>query len=183
MLINKAFADELIKIAKYTAHYKEMRVGNENVFIRENVPTINKLPTDVSKMLKKIDNRLMREQKTTKSRILGHANVAVRKEAIPELESIGFKPTRISVPLPGEKVFNTSWRRGKLHVHEQGPMYFIHKDTHAPKGVLSTTKHLVTEGVPATIRRLRDRSGVIMDITNKKFKELKKEVQQAELKR
>jgi len=63
--------------------------------------------------------------------VWSHHQVAVPKKGF-DLKALGFKPTRLSIPLPGEAWGTPSWRRGPLHAHEQGPVYLIHKDADEP---------------------------------------------------
>ncbi len=135
----ESFRDELCKIAEGDA-----------------VPLVRWLPKDPDKALHRIRNHIDRSTKE----ILGHKNVAVRAKKLGDLEQLGFKKTRMSVPLPGERMGTHSWRKGDLHAHLLGEHYLMHRDRTEPKGVLRSAIHVVKEGIPAAVRRIRNRKEI-----------------------
>lgn len=132
-----AFADELIKISD---------AGMISI------PSIQRLPRDADEALESIKNRIDRHGVD----VLGHKNIAVPVKRLGDLTDLGFKKTRIAVPLPGERIGRASWRRGQLHAHELGDKYVMHKDKTAPTGVIAAISHAIKEGLPAAKKRLSD---------------------------
>jgi len=86
-----------------------------------------------------------------------HPQVAVRRL---DLQGLGFEPTRLAIPLPGERVGATSWRAGELHAHKQGPVFLVHKDESAPGTVAGTLSHLAFDTPKAIVARMRTSSPV-----------------------
>jgi hypothetical protein len=80
--------------------------------------------------------------------------VAIPVDKMPRLEDMGFKKTRIAIPLPGELPFTPSWRKGKIHAHKQGPYYITHIDKHDPfgGGVKHVATHWAQDGLKALHR-------------------------------
>ena len=76
-----------------------------------------------------------------------HPQVAIRNL---DLASLGFKPTRMALPLPGERIGTTSWRSGPLHAHKMHEMFLVHKDGAGPSGFMDTLQHAVVD-VPKTL--------------------------------
>ena len=104
------------------------------VLLERSIPIV-KLPKDDP------TGHLERVIDDVKPSFWSHAQVAVPKDKL-NLEELGFKETRMAIPLPGEKWFTPSYRRGELHAHEADQYYLIHKDSVAPGSVLSGLKHL-----------------------------------------
>jgi hypothetical protein len=72
------------------------------------------------------------------------------------IESMGFEPTYLAVPEPGQQNMK-SWR-GPLgfHIHDHGDWWVVHQDHVNPKaGIIQTVNHTVTEGIPATATYLK----------------------------
>jgi hypothetical protein len=84
----------------------------------------------------------------------------VKAERLGDLEQFGFRKTRLSVPLPGERIGTHSWRKGDLHAHLVGDHYLMHKDKIDPQGILRSAVHVVKEGIPAAVRRVRHRKEI-----------------------
>lgn len=122
-----AFSEELVKIAE------------------SDIPIVKRLPRDREAALRRV-SKAIDKSKTT---ILGYPSVAVDVRQLGDLSSIGFKRTRLAVPLPWERVGARSWRKGKLHAHKKGQHFVLHKDKLSPKGVVMGAKHWVEEGIPA----------------------------------
>jgi len=138
-MIIESFCDELCKIAE-----------------GDSVPLVKWLPRDPERALHRIRSHIDQSSKE----ILGHKNVAVKVKRLGDLERLGFKKTRMSVPLPGEWVGAHSWRKGDLHAHLLGEHYLVHRDKTEPKGVVSSAIHVVKEGIPAAVRRIRHRKEI-----------------------
>lgn len=77
-----------------------------------------------------------------------HPNVAIPAEQL-DLKRFGFKPTRLAIPLPGERWGTTSWRSGTLHAHKRGPVFLVHDDKHPTKG-FGLLKHTIDD-VPTAL--------------------------------
>lgn len=86
-----------------------------------------------------------------------HKRILIDKKTLPEsaLEGLGFKATSIAIPEPGQSR-QTSFRGPLgLHIHDHGDVWIAHQDKHDPKGIVSTTKHVISEGIPAAVDYLR----------------------------
>lgn len=138
-----SFSDELIKIAESAG----------------TIPVFSKLPNDADRALEAIKRKV----RTSKVSVLGHKTVAVPRKAFGDIASKGFEKTRLAVPLPGERIGTPSWRRGQLHAHSKDDYYLFHEDEHAPqKGFTSAIRHAIKEGIPASKKRFRDRTALVM---------------------
>lgn len=179
-MTNYSIVDEFIKLAGLGNEYKKVKVDGKTVYLRKGIPVIGRMPRDPDKALMKLIQVTSSEGKK-KGKVLGYHNVAVRAKAMPDMVDMGFQGTRIATPLPGEKPLQVSWRSGKIHAHKQGPLYLVHQDRHAPIRNRATGKrgsrvsHLVTEGIPSVVRRLRDRSPLVIEKTSAKKGEKWKE--------
>ena len=140
-----AFSDELVKIAQDAA-------GSIAV------PVVRKLPADADQAMEVIKRRIDKSKKT----IIGHRNVAIPVDRLGPLEQYGFKKTRLAVPLPGEWIGTPSWRRDELHAHKMNEHYLMHKDSVSPQGAVRAVKHWFQEGLPATRKRIGERSAAII---------------------
>lgn len=134
-----AFVDEMIKIAE----------GSDVI------PLVKRLPRDADQAMEAIKSRISRSDVP----LLGHPSVAIPVKKLGDLESRGFKRTRLAVPLPGERIGSPTWRKGPLHAHRLGEHYLMHMDKFPPVGgPIRAIKHAITEGVPATRKRLKERA-------------------------
>jgi uncharacterized protein YycO len=86
--------------------------------------------------------------KNVKPGFWSHAQIAVPKKGV-NLAELGFKKTRMAIPLPGEKWFTPSYRAGKLHAHDAEGFYLIHEDKADPNR--SKLRHLLDD-VPKALR-------------------------------
>lgn len=150
-----AFRSELCKIAEDGLEYRTLKTQEGRFRLAKDIPVVD-LPADPELARKRIIDTIdSREIKP----VLGYENIAVPNAGNPTPEEMGFRPTRLATPLPGEKMFSTSWRRGRSHIHDIGPYYMIHRDRHAPMAQGSgyfnprAIKHFVTEGIPSMVRR------------------------------
>jgi len=84
-----------------------------------------------------------------------HPQVAVSAKEIGDLKERGFKKTRMAIPLPGERLFTPTWRKGKLHAHRVGKHYLFHKDAVAPTSLKRVIKHNFHDVPPAVRARIR----------------------------
>lgn len=134
-------ADELLKIAAEGNIYRKVQGG----MLDREVPVLRTVPQDDAGR-KKLIEAIEGSANTRWS----HPQVAVRKM---DLEGLGFKPTRMAIPLPGEAPGTTSWRSGELHAHKSGPVFLVHKDAKPPKGVIGNIRHFI-EDVPPAISKL-----------------------------
>lgn len=163
MISLSAFSDELQKIAAR----RIIREGEKKLQLAPGIPLIGRLPKDPTEARARL-NKLVESEKARA--VLGYKNIAVRESAMPDLKSMGFKPTRIATPLPGEKALSISWRSGKLHAHKLGPMFLMHKDETAPmKGRLgylrpSAIKHGIREGIPSVIKRMKETEHLVREV-------------------
>jgi len=139
-----AFSDELIKIAEDAGAIA--------------VPVVRRLPSDADQAMELIKQRIDKSKRT----IIGHKNIAVPVEKLGPLEQYGFKKTRWAVPLPGEWPGTPSWRRDELHAHKMDDHYLMHKDTISPQGAIRAVEHWFHEGLPATRKRIGERSAAII---------------------
>lgn len=148
-LNGEGFAQELFKIAIDVAYRK---VRGERSELRSDIPLVSmnrKLAPDkaLARISKAVDK--------SRGRILGHETVAVRTSQMPSVKTMGFKPTRLAVPLSGEKgLFPVSYRKGRVHGHQVGGLTLFHHDKMPPEGI-KTVVHGLTEGIPALIKRFQ----------------------------
>jgi hypothetical protein len=168
-MITTSFVDEFVKIAEDAQdklnNYKKVRMNGGHVLLRRGIPVVGNLPKDPDKAIAKI--RQVATSERAKRKVLGYKNVAVREKAMPDLESVGFVPTRVATPLPGEGIFQTSWRRGTTHAHKQGPLYLIHEDKYAPAGFGGISRgqavrHFLSEGIPSLVHRMKERRPLVV---------------------
>lgn len=149
VMITQGFLDELAKIAEA---YRAVRGAEDK--LRDDIPVIALARNaDPQKSLERISQAIEK----SRGKVLGHANVAVKSLSTPTLKRFGFKPTRLAVPLPGEKgMLPESYRKGRLHAHQMGDFTLMHHDKIVPTaGVVAAVSHWFKEGVPASIKRLR----------------------------
>lgn len=155
MISFDAFVDEMVKIAQ--SDYRKVRVGNKNVYLQKGVPIMSRLPKNPDKAASKIQSVIRSER--AKHSIFGYKTVAFRENEMPSPTSMGFKPTRLATPLPGERLGSTTWRKGTVHVHKQGPLYLAHEDVDAPNHPKwgywhgKAIRHALREGLPSMVKR------------------------------
>lgn len=149
VMITQGFFDELIKIAEA---YRAVRGVEDR--LRKDIPVLS--------LGKKVDpekavDRITKAIESSKAKVLGHDNIAVRTQAVPSLERLGFKPTRLAVPLPGERgLAPVSYRRGRIHAHRMGDFTLMHHDKIAPaQGMVQAIQHWFQEGLPASVERIK----------------------------
>lgn len=111
---------------------------------------VPRLPPDINTLTELTD--AIRHQG---ERVLGYRNVALPVSVLGDLERRGFRPTRLATPLPGERLFSKTWRKGKLHAHRLGDEYFLHLDRIAPSQSLrDALSHFRQEGIPSLKQRM-----------------------------
>jgi hypothetical protein len=148
--VHNVFSSEMQKIAQ--AGYKKRR----GVLVDKDIPILRSLP----KTSEGATKALMQSVQQVKSSTWSHPQVAVPVAAAGDLRRLGFKvDPGFAIPLPGEKWFSKTWRKGKLHAHRRGPYYLIHADKSpgmpsSLKGLVSTAKHIVQDVPPALYKRL-----------------------------
>jgi hypothetical protein len=148
--MNQYFAAEMPKIAK--AGYRK----RQGVLVDENIPILQSIPKDPGQAA----GALQRGIKAVKKSDWSHKQIAVPVKAVGDLKRLGFRTDPMfAIPLPGEKWFSKTWRKGKLHAHRRGPFYVIHADKNPGlprtfKGLAHTAKHLVQDVPPAVYKRL-----------------------------
>ena len=149
-----AFGVELQKLAE--AEYQKVR-GAE---LLKGIPFVRSLPKNPTRFERRVHTLVDKENY---SKVLGYSNIAVGN--MPDLEELGFRKTRVATPLPGEKFFTPTWRKGDIHIHKLGPIHLVHRDKHAPDKYLSLRglKHGVTEGIPSMIKRIRERTPLVKE--------------------
>ena len=160
-----SFSDELIKIA--SSEFKPLSAKDGAVQVRATLPIIRRLSKNPERARQSIERTLARDDLPS---VLGYKNVVVPASRMPDLASMGFRPTRIATPLPGERLLSTSYRAGTLHAHKIGPAFFIHQDKHAPTNKrgsylnLRAVKHAISEGVPSLRKRFKEREALIRGV-------------------
>lgn len=135
--------DELLKIATDTGIYRKIKGG----LLDKQIPLLRSVPGSEEgrkKLLEAIEG-------STNTR-WSHPQVAVKKL---ELDQLGFEPTRLAVPLPGETPGATSWRSGQLHAHKMGPVFLVHKDAEPPESIYGNLRHAAKDLPPAVLRRIK----------------------------
>jgi len=166
MIDFSAFTDELVKIA--TVGFKPLGAGHVGVQIKAQLPIVNELSKTPGKAKRQLISALNNKDVPT---VLGYRNVVVPESTMPDMKAMGFEPTRLATPLPGERPLTTSYRAGRLHAHKLGPAYLVHQDKRAPmskgRGYLSTkaVKHGLYEGVPSIIKRVKERGALVTGVT------------------
>lgn len=144
--LNGAFLDELLKIA---TEYKKVRGATSQ--LRQDIPLMQlRGKVDAARVTGRIAQAVSKSQ----GKVLGHATVALATKQLPQLPEMGFKPTRLAVPLSGETgLLPKSYRKGQLHGHQVGDLTLFHLDQTVPSG-LKTIKHGIVEGTPALMKRV-----------------------------
>lgn len=167
MIDFSAFADELVKIA--TEGFKPLDAEYVGVQVKAQLPIVNRL----SKSPKAAKRQLTRALNDPDvPAVLGYRNIVVPENKMPNMTAMGFKPTRIATPLPGERPLAISYRSGRLHAHKLGPAFLIHQDKESPMGegggYLSrkALKHGLREGIPSIIKRVRERDALVLGVKN-----------------
>jgi hypothetical protein len=117
------------------------------VLLDKEIPILPRLPKDHEKARSLLETTI----RGTTSEHWTHPQVAVRN--LP-LKAMGFKPTRLAIPLAGEKWFTPSYRSGRLHAHKMGPFYLVHEDGDAPDSVAQAVGHLIKDVPKPLARRL-----------------------------
>jgi hypothetical protein len=134
------FLSELLKIAEA---YRQVRGVQDR--LRKDIPLLRlNQSMSVDEKLKRVADAL----KESKSEVMGKPQVAVLTKSMPSMADLGFKSTRLAVPLPGGKMLMPSYRKEHLHGHRAGDYTLLHRDTIVPKG-LDALRHAVREGLPA----------------------------------
>jgi hypothetical protein len=164
----QAYLGGLLKMAREDLAYDA--IPNTGFELAEGIQLRQVLPNNTRKLRRAL-MQLTDPEKSRSRPVLGYRNVAVlERELAPYLDSLGFKPTRIATPLPGEAPLAKTWRSGKLHLHKQGPVFLAHQDDVDPKagrlGYLSLEglKHGVTEGVPSLAKRMFERRPLVREV-------------------
>lgn len=166
--LNKTSAKEPKEKLKYRAA--------QGSLIAKGIPIAHRMPKKPEAIHHRLE-QLTDPERTNVTKVLGYSNVAIPKKSLPPLEELGFKPTRIATPLPGEKAFTISYRKGKLHAHQMGPVYLIHQDKHDPRSgrmgyvSLGGVKHGVTEGIPSVIKRFKEKQSLVKERVAGKLRE------------
>lgn len=150
------YVEELLKLSE--DRYREVAGSSKRVLA--DIPVVDHLSRDNETAIRQIKRALSRKKGQD---ILGHRNVVIPENVMGDVGSLGFKPTRLAVPLPGEPVGATTWRRGDLHLHKMGPLYFAHQDKTVPKGLVATLRHGIVEGTPALRKRFREKAELVRD--------------------
>lgn len=98
------------------------------------------------------------------SRRGGDVGDGVKRLVIPKsrlsreaLDALDFEEVLISVPERGQRRFRSLRHPSGLHAHDHGDDWVMHRDMHAPSGLVNTVKHVVTEGAPALAYTAFDR--------------------------
>lgn len=133
--------------------YKDIPGGGT---LQAGIPLVQRLPKDAGRA----KERLLRGIERSKDS-WSHPQVAVKKL---DLGGMGFKPTRLAIPIPGEGLGATSWRAGSLHAHKQGPVFLVHKDRSTPDSLAGVMSHL-DEALPALKKRLSTHAPVAREKT------------------
>jgi len=97
---------------------------------------------------------------------MNHKRVLVSKRTMSEQQALnlGFSPSLISIPEPGQARFVSLRHKDGYHVHDHGDDWIMHKDEHSPdwRKPISTAKHLIGEGAPGMIDYMRWRDGALL---------------------
>lgn len=161
-----AFADEFVKIA--AGGFKPLGAGHVGVQIRVELPVVNKLSKSPEAAKKQLIRALNNKDVPA---VLGYRNVVVLKGVMPNLKAMGFRPTRIATPLPGERPLTISYRSGRLHAHKLGPAFLVHQDKESPMGKgggylsMKALRHGLREGVPSIIKRVKERGALVTGVS------------------
>lgn len=130
------------------AAYRTITIGGKRIKLMRGVPLYRRsVPEEAEKFRKWMSRRLKKAKKLGWS----HPQISIPASKI-DLEALGFKRSRVSVPLPGERALVPTWRLGEYHAHKAGPLYLIHKDRHALGGI-KTVAHAVSDLPPALYHR------------------------------
>lgn len=125
------------------AGYRKVNVGGQDIELDEEIPLLDNISSDPDKAR----SMLVRRIRNSSQKNWSHPQVAIDKSKLDLSKMEGYSPTRLAIPLPGELPFTTSYRMGRLHAHERGPVYLVHEDAHAPQ---DNNKSLL-ENLKATI--------------------------------
>lgn len=156
--MNRHAAAELMKIAM--AGYRK----KHGVLIDKDIPVLSSIPKEKDKAIAALYKSIGKVKGSTWS----HAQVAVPVKKMGDLRRMGFSTDPgFAIPLPGEGWFSKTWRHGKLHAHQRGPLYVFHADRNPgfPK-TLADLKHLIEDVPPALLARLKGASKVPVILKN-----------------
>lgn len=142
----RPMAEALHKFAKVPAGFK--RFGS--VYVDNRIPMIESLPEN------RRDAKKLLVDAIHSSGYDEHAHPPAAVKDL-DLNGLGFRETRLAIPMPWEHPGAISWRSGRLHAHRAGDVYMVHQDAHAPasgaKALLSVT-HGLKDVLPAVVSRM-----------------------------
>lgn len=131
----------LMKIAKCTKFKKDLikayRKVSGGLMLKKDIPIIRSLPESTEKAKETLIREISRSSDSW-----SHPQVAVKNL---DLKRLGFKPTRIAIPLPGERLATKTYRAGRLHAHKFGDMFLVHADSSAPNSIRAFFKHTIED--------------------------------------
>ncbi len=133
----------LLKVAKKESLYKKI---SPSTMLKRDIPVIRSLPRSPAQAKKKLDDAISKSKDTW-----SHPQVAVKDL---DLKALGFKPTRLAIPIPGERIGTVSWRAGPFHAHKMGDVFLVHKDESAPDSVRGFLRHTVKD-TTKTLKKMR----------------------------
>ena len=134
------------KLSKAT--YRKVKVDGKDIELDSEIPLLRRIPKDPAKARAFLEKKI----RGTTQENWSHPQVAIPVSALDLSQLDGYSKTRLSIPLPGEALFTPSYRMGKLHAHERGPVYLMHEDESEPGGIRSTLEH-----IPEAITAIRKR--------------------------
>lgn len=114
---------------------KLYRKVSDSTMIQKGIPLLKSISNDADKAKARLTQAIQKSKDTW-----SHPQVAIKNL---DLKGLGFKPTRLAIPLPGERLGAKSWRAGKLHAHKMGDIFLVHQDASAPNSIKGFIQHTI----------------------------------------
>jgi len=120
---------ERLKRREAPAEYKQYSRGGKSFLLDKDIPMLETLEEGEAGLeaMRKAIREGMDKNWT-------HPQVAIPRDIDLLKRFPGFQKSVLpAVRLPGEPRGSDTWRRGRLHAHEYGPVWLVHEDAHAPQ--------------------------------------------------
>jgi len=131
--------------------------------VAKSVPLVKTVPRDPAAAVKKLHAAIANADTGGT-----HANVLVPEKAL-DLKALGFKPTRLALPMVHEGVsLPVTWRAGTLHAHKVPGYYLVHEDNANVRSV----EHIRHDFLPAVVAKVTGKEPVLVRSLSEKTAEL-----------
>jgi hypothetical protein len=165
---------ERLKRREALAEYKQYSRGGKSFLLDKDIPMLESLGEGEAGL-----EAMRKAIREGADKDWTHPQVAIPRDVDLLKRFPGFQKSMLpSVRLPGEPRGGATWRRGRLHAHEYGPVWLMHEDAHAPqskrvtdlKGAMKLREMLTIEAARhmpeagrAQVRRYRALRPVVVD--------------------